>query len=215
MNILSPSILAADFANLERDIKKTTDAGARYIHIDVMDGHFVPNMSLGFQTIESIRKCCDKVLDVHLMIEKPERYIERFANSGADIITIHYESTEDVLGTLKLIRFLGKKAGLVIKPATSVSVFDEFVDYIDLALIMTVEPGFGGQKFMPDMVEKVKYLKRIKDLKSLDFDIEVDGGVDMSNAKMLIESGSNVLVAGSAVFRGDISENTRKFIEIF
>ena len=214
MNVLSPSILAADFANLGRDIGIVADAGAHYIHIDVMDGHFVPNMSLGFQTIECIRKRCDKVFDVHLMIDKPERYIERFANAGADIITIHYESTDDVRGTLEKIKSLGKKAGLVIKPATPVEVYDEFVDIIDLALIMTVEPGFGGQKFMPDMLAKVRYLDTLKKSGNYTFDIEVDGGVDFTNVCEIMDCGANVFVAGSAVFKGDTAKNTSEFIKL-
>ncbi len=214
MNILSPSILSADFANLERDINITAKAGSEYIHIDVMDGHFVPNMSLGFQTIASIKKVCDKVLDVHLMIEKPERYIERFAKAGSDIITIHYEATADVKAAIDLIHSFGVKAGLVIKPGTDVHVFDEFINDIELALIMTVEPGFGGQKFMPDMLEKVKYLSKVKKERGLDFDIEIDGGVDLANVKTSIEAGANVFVAGSAVFNGDIEQNTKAFMSI-
>ena len=214
MNILSPSILSADFANLERDINITANAGSEYIHIDVMDGHFVPNMSLGFQTIASIKKVCNKVLDVHLMIEKPERYIERFAKAGSDIITIHYESTDDVRAAIDLIHSLGVKAGLVIKPGTDVHVYDEFANDIELALIMTVEPGFGGQKFMPDMLEKVKYLSELKKERGLDFDIEIDGGVDLTNVETSIKAGANVFVAGSAVFNGDIAQNTKAFMEI-
>ncbi len=214
MNILSPSILASDFANLQRDITKTVNAGAEYVHIDVMDGIFVPNITIGFQTIKSIRNFCDKTLDVHLMIDRPERYIERFAQAGSDIITVHYESTDNVRATLEKIKSLGKKAGLTIKPGTPVSVFNEFADFIDLAVIMLVEPGFGGQKFIPQMLDKVRYLRDLKLSRSLSFNIEIDGGVDLNNLKTILDSGANIIVAGNAIFNGDIEKNTIEFMKV-
>ena len=200
MNYLSPSILSADFGKLAEDVAIATDAGAEYVHIDVMDGMFVPNMSIGFTVIESLRKYCDKVFDVHLMIQNPERYVERFAKAGSDIITFHYESTNDVNGVIDLIRGCGKKVGISIKPATAVADIEEFLPFVDMVLIMTVEPGFGGQKFMAEMLAKVR---------------EADGGITLDNVSEVLNAGVNVIVAGSSVFKpGKTAQNTKNFMEI-
>lgn len=215
MNYLSPSILSADFGFLARDVEIAAANGAEYIHIDVMDGMFVPNMSMGFTVIQSLRKYCDKVFDVHLMIEKPERYVERYAKAGADIITFHFESTEDPQNVIDLIHSSGKKAGISIKPATPVSAIEKYLKDIELVLIMTVEPGFGGQKFMTDMLEKVKEVYNYKTEHNLDFDIEVDGGINLQNLPDVLDAGVNVVVAGSSVFEKDkIAENTKAFVEV-
>ncbi len=214
MNYLSPSILAADFSNLWHDIKLATDNGAEYIHIDIMDGVFVPNISFGFPVIDCLRPLCDKVFDVHLMIDKPERYVEKFVNSGADIITFHIESTNKPFEIIKKVHSFGKRVGLSIKPNTTVESIAEFLPYIDMVLVMTVEPGFGGQKFMPEMLNKVEKLKAIKQQNSYHFDIEADGGITLENIDLLKKAGVNVFVAGSSVFAKEkIAENTRKFID--
>ena len=213
MNYLSPSILSADFGNLARDVSIAAQNGAEYIHIDVMDGMFVPNMSIGFTVIESLRKYCDKVFDVHLMIEKPERYVERYAKCGSDIITFHYEATDDVQNVIGIIHSCGKKAGISIKPATPVSEIEKYLNDIELVLIMTVEPGFGGQKFMPDMLEKIEQVYKYKVENGLDYDIEVDGGINLQNLPLVLSAGANVVVAGSSVFAKDmIAENTKAFV---
>lgn len=215
MNYLSPSILSADFGYLARDVEIAAKNGAEYIHIDVMDGMFVPNMSIGFTVIESLRKYCDKVFDVHLMIEKPERYVERYAKAGSDIITFHYESTEDPAKVIELIHSCGKKAGISIKPGTPVSAIEKFLNNVELVLIMTVEPGFGGQKFMPDMLAKVEQVYKYKTENSLNFDIEVDGGINLENLPLVLDAGVNVVVAGSSVFAKDrIAENTAAFVKV-
>lgn len=215
MNYLSPSILSADFGKLAEDVKIATDNGAEYIHIDVMDGHFVPNMSIGFTVIESLRKYNDKVFDVHLMISNPEKYVERFAKAGSDIITFHVESTDDVMHVIDLIHNCGKKVGISIKPATTIDEIEQYLPYVEMVLVMTVEPGFGGQKFMPDMLDKVKKLNSIKLEKGLNFDIEADGGITCENVSLLLDAGVNVVVAGSSVFKeGHTAENTIKFMEI-
>lgn len=215
MNYLSPSILSADFGNLARDVSVCAKSGAEYMHIDVMDGMFVPNMSIGFCVIESLKKYCDKVFDVHLMIEKPERYAERYAKAGADIITFHVESTDDPQKVIDIIHACGKKAGISVKPGTPVSEIEKYLCDVELVLVMTVEPGFGGQKFMPDMLEKVKWLYNYKTENGLDFDIEADGGINTDNVNLLLDAGVNVIVAGSSVFQKDrIAENTRAFMEI-
>lgn len=196
---LSPSALSCNFANAGIQIELAKQGGAEYIHLDVMDGVFVPNISFGQPVVKSLSKCTDLVSDVHLMITDPIRYIEDFAASGADIITIHAEATDDVKACLNKIRACGKKAGLSIKPKTPVSAIIPYLPLCDLVLVMTVEPGFGGQKFMADMLPKCTELRDYRDAHDLDFEISVDGGVSADNAKMCVLSGANVLVAGSSV----------------
>lgn len=214
MNILSPSILSADFCRLGEQIKAVEEAGAKYLHIDVMDGLFVPSISYGMPVIKSIRKCTGLIFDVHLMIERPEHYISEFAESGADLINFHLEATEDVPGTIKKIRELGKKVGITIKPGTSAAELEPYLELVDMILVMTVEPGFGGQKLMPECLEKVAAIRKRLDEKGLTTDIEVDGGINAENVSLALEAGANVIVAGSAVFRNDIRENVRGFLEV-
>ena len=196
---LSPSALSCNFANAGIQIELAKQGGAEYIHLDVMDGVFVPNISFGQPVVKSLSKCTDLVSDVHLMITDPIRYIEDFASAGADIITIHAEATDDIEACLNKIRACGKKAGLSIKPKTPVSAIIPYLPLCDLVLVMTVEPGFGGQKFMADMLPKCTELRDYRDAHDLDFEISVDGGVSADNAKMCVLSGANVLVAGSSV----------------
>lgn len=199
--IISPSILSADFVNLERDIKKIAHAGADWVHIDVMDGLFVPNITIGIPVVKSIRGVTDLVLDVHLMIEYPEKYIEDFANAGADIITVHYEATLDKTKTIiDKIHNLGKKAGLSIKPNTSPDEIKEFISICDLILVMTVEPGFGGQSFIAKCAEKLKYIKQFQMLGQY---LQVDGGINAETAQVCVENGANSLVAGNYIFKSD------------
>lgn len=211
---LSPSILAADFKNLSEDIKKADQAGAPYIHIDVMDGDFVPSISFGMPVIESIRSVTKKTFDVHLMVSNPERYIDDFVRVGADIITIHAEACKHIDRTLNYIKQKGIKAGIAINPATSLSVLDYVLEQVDMILIMTVNPGFGGQKFIPGMLEKVAKLRATLDQKGLNTDIEVDGGITTDNVAQIIDAGANVIVAGSSIFNGDIESNTKAFLDI-
>lgn len=198
--ILAPSMLSADFGHLADDTKMIDRSAAQWIHIDVMDGVFVPNISFGFPVLKAIKAASDKFCDVHLMIVEPEKYVERFAKAGADLITFHIEATQDVEGTIELIRKSGAKVGISIKPATQPEVLDSLLDKIDLILVMSVEPGFGGQSFMPNSVDKVKYLRKAIDERGLNVTIEIDGGVSAANAGMLYEAGCDALVAGSAVF---------------
>ena len=213
-NILSPSILAADFCRLGDQIKELEMAGAQYLHIDVMDGIFVPDISFGMPVIESIRNSSDIFFDVHLMIEKPERYVKAFVDCGSDLINFHLEATDDVVSTIQKIRFYGKKVGITIKPATPVAAVEPYLKLVDMVLVMTVEPGFGGQPLIPGCLEKVRELRRTVNQKGLRTDIEVDGGMRLDNVELALEAGANIIVSGSAVFRNKISDNVVKFMEI-
>ena len=198
--IISPSMLSADFGNLERDTKMIDRSAAEWIHIDVMDGVFVPNISFGFPVMKPIRKATDKVLDVHLMIVRPELYVKRFVEAGADYVTFHYEATEQIDECINITREAGAKVGISIKPATPVSVLKDILSKVDLVLVMSVEPGFGGQSFMPDSLDKVRELAAIKREQGLDYIIEIDGGISAKNAGEVFAAGAEALVAGSAVF---------------
>ncbi len=215
MLYLAPSILSADFANLGNDIKTIDNAGADYIHIDVMDGKFVPSISFGMPVMKAIRKYTDKVFDVHLMIEEPGRYINEFKEAGADIITVHAEACCHLNRTLQAIKNAGCKTGVALNPATPLSVLDYVLEYTDMVLIMSVNPGFGGQSYIPNSTEKIAQIRDIINKRGLDTDIEVDGGINQSNVTEVIDAGANVIVAGSAVFNGDAQKNVEAFKEIF
>ncbi len=214
-NILSPSILSADFCILGQQIREADEAGAEYIHIDVMDGIFVPSISYGMPVIKSIRKTTDKVFDVHIMITDPIRYIEDFVKSGADIITFHLEATDDAMAVINKIHDCGIKAGISIKPGTPVEELVPYLDKVDMILVMTVEPGFGGQSFIPESIGRVKKVREMLDERGLLTDIEVDGGIYPENVENVMDAGANVIVSGSGVFKGDVAANVKKFINIF
>lgn len=211
MNILSPSILSADFWNLGEDIRCVEREGVPYLHVDVMDGIFVPSISFGMPVLKCVRKQTDLFLDVHLMIDRPERYIKDFADSGADLINFHIEATDQVKETIDAIRALGKKVGITIKPKTPADALKPYLGLVDMVLVMTVEPGFGGQKLIPECMDKVREVRRMLDEKGLDADLEVDGGINIDNVQEALDAGANVIVAGSAVFRDDIGANVRAF----
>ncbi len=213
-NFLSPSILSADFAHLGEDIENTKLGGAKYLHYDVMDGMFVPSISFGMPVLESVRKITDLVLDVHLMIVDPDRYIDEFVRCGADIITVHYEACKDLKQTIQKIRDKGVKAGVSIKPKTPISVLTDVLEQVDMILLMTVEPGFGGQAYIPESTQKIQDLRRILTERGLETDIEVDGGIKKNNVQVVLDAGANVIVAGSAVYVGDVAQNVRDFMEI-
>ncbi|MCM1173725.1 MAG: ribulose-phosphate 3-epimerase [Blautia sp.] len=213
--ILSPSILAADFRILGQQMKEADEAGAEYIHIDVMDGVFVPSISFGMPVISTIRPVSRKVFDVHLMIVEPERYIEEFARCGADSITFHLEAAKDVDSVIEKIHGAGCKAGLSIKPATSVEAARPYLAKLDMLLIMTVEPGFGGQKYIPESTERIQRARRMAEEMGLDLNIQVDGGITADNVSVVLDAGANVIVAGSSVFHGNIGGNVKRYLEIF
>ena len=209
---ISPSILSADFSQLGNEIKRLEKGGADLIHVDVMDGHFVPNLTIGPPVIKVLRKYSTLPFDVHLMISPVHKYIKDYAEAGADIITIHPEATKNIESSVSLIKKLNKKIGLSLNPDTSIKIIEKFLSSIDLVLIMSVYPGFGGQKFIPNVVNKIKKLKSIKEKQNLKFDIEVDGGINFDNSKLVIEAGANILVSGTTIFKNN-NGNIKKNIE--
>ncbi len=213
---LAPSILAADFGNLNRDINKIYEGGADYVHIDVMDGNFVSNISIGIPVVNSIRKKSNMTFDVHLMIDNPEKYIESFSKAGSDIINFHIEATKNPLKIIDTINALGKKSAITVKPNTNIKEVFPLLDNISMVLIMTVEPGFGGQSFMSNQLEKIKILKTEIDKRKLHVDIEVDGGITLNNVRSVIEAGANIIVAGSSVFNAEnVQDRVGEFYKIF
>jgi len=207
---ISPSILSADFSQLGNEIKRLEESGADMIHVDVMDGHFVPNLTIGPPVIKALKKQSSMLFDVHLMISPVHKYIDDYADAGADIITIHPEATDNLKDSILKIKKLNKKVGVSLNPKTKINVITQYLNEIDLVLIMSVNPGFGGQKFIPEVLTKIKDLKKIQKDKNLDFDIEIDGGINFDNSKIAIEAGANILVSGTTIFKsnnGDIKKN--------
>ncbi len=214
MNILSPSILAMDFNNMGETLKLINETEAEYLHVDVMDGMFVPNISFGPPVIQCVRKASNRRLDVHLMIEEPARYISEFQACGADILTVHAESCKHLHSTVMAIKAAGMKAGVALNPATPVSALEYIIQDVDMVLVMSVNSGFGGQKFIPSALDKLREVKALAEAKGVRPDIEVDGGVTLDNVQEVLAAGANVIVAGSAVFKGDIKENINRFMEL-
>ena len=212
--ILAPSILAADFRNLEQEMKKTEENGAKYLHFDVMDGMFVPSISFGMPVLASIHDVTDQVMDAHLMVQEPIRYIEAFRQAGADMITVHLEACRDIGATLRKIRECGLKVGLSVCPETEAEAVKPYLKDVDMILVMCVHPGFGGQKFIPESLDKIRSIRKMIREEELQVDIQVDGGIYLSNVREVLDAGDNVIVAGSAVFNGDAGGNTRDFMEI-
>ena len=212
--VLSPSILAADFKVLGQEMKKTEENGAAYIHFDVMDGMFVPSISFGMPVLASIHDATEQFMDAHLMVQEPIRYVEAFQKAGADYVTVHLEACEDVKTTLEKIHACGMKAGLAVNPETDVKELVPYLEDVEMILIMSVHPGFGGQKFIPESLDKIREVRAMLNEKNLETDIQVDGGIYVENVREVLDAGANVIVAGSAVFRGDAGENTAKFMEI-
>ena len=212
--VLSPSILAADFKVLGQEMKKTEENGAAYIHFDVMDGMFVPSISFGMPVLASINDATEQFMDAHLMVQEPIRYVEAFQKAGADYVTVHLEACEDVKTTLDKIHACGMKAGLAVNPETDVKELVPYLEDVEMILIMSVHPGFGGQKFIPESLDKIREVRAMLNEKNLEIDIQVDGGIYVENVREVLDAGANVIVAGSAVFRGDAGENTAKFMDI-
>lgn len=212
--VLSPSILAADFKVLGQEMKKTEENGAAYIHFDVMDGMFVPSISFGMPVLASIHDATEQFMDAHLMVQEPIRYVEAFQKAGADYVTVHLEACEDVKTTLDKIHACGMKAGLAVNPETDVKELVPYLEDVEMILIMSVHPGFGGQKFIPESLDKIREVRAMLNEKNLETDIQGDGGIYVENVREVLDAGANVIVAGSAVFRGDAGENTAKFMEI-